>query len=500
VTWDPVPGASSYEADVVPYESGVCNWTAPRFDHHWRVATSVNAWTPLGDAWNGVKPYSDPLALSSDLGISLVPGAYCVRVRAQTDRDAAGQPVYGDYAYLDDGTGRGTAFDFAGYPPPASTGCSGYPCASDYLAPVRGSVSRRTPYFTWKPIAGAQSYFVLVSKDANFTSIVDYSFTRVPAYAPRTPIATRSYTDETTSYYWAVLPAQGTDGSLAKGDPLLANAAAFRKQSIPPTLVSPSPAQVFLDQPTFRWSPAEGARRYELQVAADTKFSTLLDDVTTDATSYSSNTTYPADTVLYWRVRADDENLNGLTWSTTGTFTKTLPAPVPSAFNPTTESTLPVLAWTPVQGASSYDLAIDEPSGSHQYFSGLHNPAASFIKMSGLGLWRWRVRAEFPKASGGEIPGPYSPAQSFTRAIAAPSNPRTDGLHNHVLLRWDPRLGAAQYAVQISSTPDFIRMVEQTSTDNTSYAPTMTGYGYRAGGPLYWRGGRHTPRAGAGIR
>ena len=26
--WDPVPGASSYEVDVAPYESSTCNWTA----------------------------------------------------------------------------------------------------------------------------------------------------------------------------------------------------------------------------------------------------------------------------------------------------------------------------------------------------------------------------------------------------------------------------------------------------------------------------------------
>src|SRR5438105_2313456 len=66
VTWDPVPGASGYEVDVAPYESGVCNWTAPSSDHHWRVDTAVPAWTPLGNGWNGVKPYSDPLQVANE--------------------------------------------------------------------------------------------------------------------------------------------------------------------------------------------------------------------------------------------------------------------------------------------------------------------------------------------------------------------------------------------------------------------------------------------------
>jgi hypothetical protein len=486
VTWDPVAGASSYEADVAPYESGACNWSAPSTDHHWRVLTAVPAWTPLGNGWNLIKPYSDPLAVANET-ISLVPGAYCARVRARTDRDTAGQEVYGDYTYLDDGTGNGTAFAWTSYPSGASAGCSGYPCSTDYVTPARTGLSRRTPYFTWNAVSGAQSYFVLVSKDANFTSIVDYGFTHIPAYAPRTSTATRSYTDETTSYYWAVLPSPNFNGNGAMGDPLSANSGDFQKQSLPPSLLSPAAIQSFSDQPTFRWSPAEGARRYRLQLAADTSFSNLLDDVTTDATSYSSNTTYPADTVLYWRVRADDENLNGLGWSATGTFQKTLAAPVPSASNPTAADMLPVLRWAPVQGASSYDVAVDLPNGTHRSFTGLRAPAVSFIKVAGTGIWHWRVRAEFPKASSGETPGPYSAMQSFKRTIGQPPNAHTDSLHNHVLLHWGPRLGTKEYRVQIASSPDFSRLVEQTSTDNTSYAPTMTGFGYRAGGLLYWR-------------
>jgi hypothetical protein len=44
-----------------------------------------------------------------------------------------------------------------------------------------------------------------------------------------------------------------------------------------------------------------------------------------------------------------------------------------------------------------------------------------------------------------------------------------------------------QYKVQIASLPDFSRVVETVTTDNPSYAPTMTQYGYNGGGTLYWR-------------
>jgi len=353
---------------------------------------------------------------------------------------------------------------------------------------VTGTTSVRTPLFTWKPMSGANSYFVVVAKDANFSNVIDEGFTRIPAYAPRNSLKPTTYPDETTTFYWAILPASATDGSNAP--PLdLPNSVkgSFQKQSTPPDLLSPGPVQAFLDQPTFRWTPTLGARRYRLQVAADPTFGSPLDDVLTDATSYSSDTTYPADTVLYWRVRADDENLTGLTWSATGTFQKKLGAPVASASNASQGEALPVWAWSSVQGAASYDLAIDQPDGTHRDYSDIRTPAASFIKMTGTGVWHWRVRAEFPKDLSGTVPGPYSAMQSFTRTIGEPANAKTDSAKDHILLTWDPRLGVKEYKVQIASTPDFSRTVETTTTDNPNYAPTMSSYSYDRATVLYWR-------------
>jgi hypothetical protein len=98
------------------------------------------------------------------------------------------------------------------------------------------------------------------------------------------------------------------------------------------------------------------------------------------------------------------------------------------------------------------------------------------------------VRAEFPEASStGTTPGPYSTTQPFTRTIGEPGNPRTDSNSDHILLSWDARLGVKDYKVQVSSTPDFSRIVEQASTDNLSFAPTMTTSSYTNGGTFFWR-------------
>jgi hypothetical protein len=486
LVWDSVPGAASYQVEVTPFASGACDWTAA--SGHWLVTTAVTAWTPLGTGWNFVKPYPDAAFVATDLP-ALTPGtSYCARVRARSDRADNGlSDVYGDYTYLDDGTGP--AFAWTGYPtggtctPPCT---SGYLGAGDYVLPAAATTAGRTPLFTWKPLAGKASYFVIVAKDASFSTIVDYAFTRVPAYAPRGPLGPTTYADETTSYYWVVLPATGADGSAAVGNPLSGAPQFFQKQSSPPMLIAPAASTVFLGQPTFRWTLADGARRYRLQVAQDPSFGSPIDDVVTDATSYTSSSTYPADTLLYWRVRADDENLVGLTWSATGTFEKKLTAPARTAGTPTGGDFLPTWSWDPIQGALSYDVSADLPDGTHRDLTGLRMAALTPIKMYGTGVFHWRVRANFPKSTFGTVSGPFSPTYAFARTIGEPGHPHADGSPHHVLLTWDAKLGVRNYRVQVSSRRDFATLVEDVPTDNTSYAPTLTEPAYVDGGLLYW--------------
>jgi hypothetical protein len=369
----------------------------------------------------------------------------------------------------------------------------GYAGANDYLLPRVGTTTGMTPLFTWNPIAGAQSYFVILSKDASFTNIVDYAFTHLPAYAPRTSFTTTTYSDETTLYYWAVLPEAGWDGTGGAGNPLLAAAQSFQKQSTPPARVFPANGTVFLDHPRFQWTQVPGARTYRLQVSQDPSFGNLIDDVTTDSTAYSSNTTYPADTILYWRVRANDENGVGLTWSNAvsgaWTFQKRLAAPVGSAGNPTQGDAIPNWTWSVVPGAVSYDLSADLPDGTHKDFGGFRTPAVTPVTMYGTGIFHWRVRAEFPRSPSGLTPGPYSTTYAFTRTIREPTGAHADFSRNHILLSWDAKPGARNYRVQISGTPDFGLLVENVVTDNTSYAPKLKYYGFRTlnTGHLYWR-------------
>jgi hypothetical protein len=480
--WDAVPGASSYHVEVALF-NGACNWSGDK----WSVTTASTAWTPLGNGWNGVQPYRDRRAVATDL-MGLVPTqSYCARVRPRSDRDSTGGDVYGEYTDLNDGTGA--SFTFVGWPTGSGTCTASCPAlaASDYVLPAAGTVSPRMPLFTWKPVADEESYFVIVAKDASFSNIVDYAFTQIPAYAPRGRTTPTTYADETTHYHWIVLTALDADGGGVAASPTSVVTSTFQKQSAAPTLLAPAPGAVLTSQPTFRWTLADGARRYRIQVAQDPSFGNPLEDVVTSSTEYTSTTTHPADTVLYWRVRADDENLVGLTWSATGTFQKRLPAPVPSAGNPTGGDFIPTWQWEPVTGAVSYDLSADLPDGTHKDIQGLRMPALTAIKMTGTGLFHWRVRANFPKTGSGIVPGPYSAAIPFARTISEPSGAHASASKTHLLFQWEPKPGAKNYRLQVSARRDFARLVEEVTTDLTTYAPLLTKPQYESGGPLYWR-------------
>lgn len=480
VVWDHVPGASSYLVEVVPHEGGFCNWSAPSSEH-WRVSTATTAWTPLGNGLRAPAPYPDNLRPVTDSPKLFANKSYCVRVRAKSDTDSNRAEVYGDFASVNGP--EQVAFTFAGYP--CTSGCSrGYIGSGDYLGPQTGRTSM--PYFTWGG-HNAGSWFVLVAKDPEFHNLVDYAWTQVRAYAPRAGANPITYPDETTSYYWAVLPAQGFDGTGAVGDPLSASPAKFDKQSIPPRLVTPAAAASAGEPPVFSWTAVDAARRYNLQVSREDDFGNLLDDVTTASISYTANTSYPADVALYWRVRAEDEKGVGLNWSERRVFRYKLAVP-DTAGGERAGDFIPTWRWKPVQGAVTYDLHVALPDGSQKDFRSLRAAALTATKMTGTGVFRWRVRANFPKGRSGTVPGPWSRTKPFTRTLGKPTGIRTVGGGRSVHFSWRPKMGAQEYVVQLSERPDFSRISDRTTTDATTHAPSLDRRFGRSSSPwLYWR-------------
>jgi hypothetical protein len=474
VSWDPVAGASSYDYQVVPWSVGGCNWSAP----DWQGATATTAWTPLASGGTTPAVGHTPTTQTDKLADG---GTWCARVRARTGTSTNGSRVVSEWTYVNGIAGPAFTYDA---PPPGGT-TKVTAAASDYLEPATGSLTTRMPLFTWKHVAGACGYFVVVAKDAEFTTIVDVARTKVPAYAPRAASSTKTYSDETTFYYWAVLPVVGTpcnDVFSVIGEN---NAQNFLKESTSPSPTAPVAGADVTDQPTFRWGPAESARDYRLQVAHDPSFGSLVDDVVTTSTAYTSSSTYPADALLYWRVRANDEQGIGLTWSPTQTFRRRLPAPQPND-GPDRGEQIPVWSWSLVPGAISYEVAVEEPDGDHNTFT-LHSTAWAGGKMYGVGIWKWRVRANFPSGAGGGSAGPYSGYREFTRVMNPPTGAHVTRANRSLVVRWDPSYALAEeYRVEFSQSTSFTRTVDTKRVENTAYAPTLTSVGFQDG-PLYWR-------------
>jgi hypothetical protein len=484
-----LPSPSPAVGAPVTYSSGFCNWTPTSIQASelWSVRTAATAWTPMSPGFNTVSPVGRIFAnVSYDPGRALVDGhSYCVRVRARGDRDADLREVVSAWTELGDFLGRKPSFE---YDEPPALPCSGQTAmqASDYDTPAHGMVTGRLPFFAWKRVPCAASYYVVVAKDESFTDVIDLALTRSPEYAPRNFSDARTYPDESSSYYWAVIPAPAASGGGVWSTPQNNAPQQFQKRSVPPTLISPVGSAGVSEQPTFRWTAAEGAREYRLQVAQDPTFGDPIEDVLTDATAYTTASTYPADTALYWRVRANDESRIGLAWSAVETFTRRLPAPEPSAENPTGGRTIPLLTWTPVAGAVSYDLHVDQPDGTQRDFN-LRSAAFTPLAHYGTGVWQWKVRANFPKMPFGSTPGAYSGRQPFTRFIGAPAGTRGVANSTRMVLSWDPVEMAKSYKVEISQSNSFSSTIENQTTDNTSYAPKLTHPGFADGGPLYWR-------------
>ena len=125
-------------------------------------------------------------------------------------------------------------------------------------------------------------------------------------------------------------------------------------------------------------------------------------------------------------------------------------------------------------GAVSYDLHVVEPDGQAQDFSDIPAPAGTFIEMTGVGVFTWTVRANFPTDGLSTLDGPYSLPSTFTHTIPEPSGTTEEVGVRRLLLQWDPRPRADDYRVQVSTRADFATISENVTTQTTAHAPLLT--------------------------
>ena len=200
---------------------------------------------------------------------------------------------------------------------------------------------RQTPVLKWDPSPDTGFYKIYLTFDGannGVTGLFPVLVSGTMWIYPRTLPDSQAG----SAYYWTVVPCTSPNACA----PLDHASHAFNKQSNPVVLTSPvsadpgNPTQV-ADDVTLTWqdylaseanadtantsltSPAEiEAQQYRVQVSTTSDFSTLLDNLLVDQTTYTASaSTYP-EGILYWRVQAVDGSGNSGNWSATGVFEK----------------------------------------------------------------------------------------------------------------------------------------------------------------------------------
>jgi hypothetical protein len=190
---------------------------------------------------------------------------------------------------------------------------------------------------------------------------------------------------------------------------------------------------------------------------------------------------------LYWRVRANDTNgaNEGLNWSPIQSFRRTLPVPAPSAGNPTSSEAIPALSFTPVVGATAYNVHVEEPNGSSKDFA-IDSTAFTPTEWTGAGIWRWSVRAQFP-STGGSVTSSYFASQPIVHLFAAPTGVSGVKSGSRIVIAWNPDAYAKEYEVQISTSDTFRSTIESRRVQGTSWAPDIDLTQPANRGTLFWR-------------
>jgi hypothetical protein len=495
IAWNTVPGARSYQVQLN------CSGTI-------KVYTTANtSWTPLAPdpPLNGV-PFL--LTRSPGAGVNYddpptnSPGGSClVSVQAFADNAIDGTAIAGLYAQTRFQVGGQTGFDN----PPAvdcDSACAGLLDDFDIAKPLRGTITGKSPLFCWTPAdlddnldtvpgngdgtEASTHYWVTIARDPQFTTSVEQAYTSAPCYAPSKPMV-----DEGTLYYWQVIPADdngnGYDFTI-EGSGGFVSSPSFQHVSVPPAPAAPVGGAAVPGAVTFRWAPVpEQVRNYTIEIAQDDSFSTILESATTDATAYSANAIFPVGATTYWRVRANNDESKGLAWSGTSSFVQTLPAPTITTATPFEGATFPALTWTPVDGASTYEVQDVWPDASVHVTSNIPSAAVSYNKMTGTGHGTVQVRAVFPNG----LRSAYTPTRDVVHTISAPGGSKTQLINKPgklaLTFAWNTKTNAKQYKVQVSRNPGFSETFLDTNTDQSSYTPLLTEQDFIDGGVMYWR-------------
>ncbi len=153
---------------------------------------------------------------------------------------------------------------------------------------------------------------------------------------------------------------------------------------------------------------------------------------------------------------------------------------------------IPEFRWPAVSGATKYRLQISKDIAFTTPLINITTVNTSYTPVTATGfsdgVWYWRVRVETPAPVGA-----YSSIWSFTKqwaapgnspALISPANSDTLDFYNQPVFSWEAVKGAAEYKLQIYSSPGGWASLAYTATTlATTHQPSVK----LANGIYYWR-------------
>ncbi|HRP03043.1 MAG TPA: T9SS type A sorting domain-containing protein [Candidatus Kapabacteria bacterium] len=299
----------------------------------------------------------------------------------------------------------------------------------------------------WNEVIGATFYTIQISKDAEFsTLLVNQSNVATNTFA-------YSALENYVTYYVRVR-ANNADGN---GDWYTSH---FRTILAAPNNVSPlndSFSQGL--NGTISWSSVLPATAYEVEIATNSLFTTIVASNMNVATTSFNYTGLNNATKYYWRVRA--KNAEGISANSVATnFTTligkaTLVSPANSATNVNALSGN--FTWNAPATATKYRIQVStSPLFTTLVYdqSDLSTTTFAYTNLESKIVYYWKVYS-----SSATNNGSWSDVFSFTSglnkvALASPSN-NTQGLElNNVTLSWNALSGASTYKLIVSKNAD----------------------------------------------
>ena len=359
--------------------------------------------------------------------------------------------------------------------------------APSLIAPADGATGvSLVPTLSWSEVPGASTYGVQVASDRNFRTLIAESLNlERPSY--QSPIlASRS------SYYWRVNASDSAGTSPWSAEWAFETGSS---QLAAPQLVAPSnDAKGVSISPMLIWNAVTGAQRYQVQLAEDQNFKTIVVELTDIHELSVKIPALEAKGTYYWRVSSAD-TLTASDWSaewsfTTGSGLLAAPVIISPSDGATGISTHPTLVWAQVAGASSYQVQLSSDRQFRTIVLEMTDVRETSVGLSSLtpkSDYYWRVRGA--DSTGGL--SDWSVEWSFTTGsgrlgspvLLFPSDGAT-GISTVPIISWSPTPGAMTYALQIANDQNFNRdMVEVTGLTRSSFTPNELA----PGETYYWR-------------